>query len=104
VPKAEQKPTIVDHPNPSLKPLYASTKDAQPFNFLDELKKIEDREKELNSKAGKMSPEEMSKEYLEIHEQRKRLMERNQEEQKIARQTKTPGQDPNIKKDRGSSM
>ena len=51
-----------------------------------------------------MSPEEMSKEYLEIHEQRMRLMERQREEQKRASQPKTPGQDPNNKKDRGPSI
>lgn len=103
-PKVEQKPTIVDRPAPSLKPVDVSNNNVQPFNFLDELKKIEQREQALTSKMGTLSAEEMSKEYLEIHEQRKRLIERNQEEQKRAGQTKTPGQDPNQKKDRGPSI
>lgn len=103
-PKVEQKPTIVDRPTLSLKPVDASNNNAQSFNFLDELKKIEDREQALTSKIGTLSAEEMTKEYLEIHELRKQLIERNQEEQKRAGQTKTPGQDPNQKKDRGHSI
>jgi hypothetical protein len=103
-PKVEQKPTIVDRSTPSLKPVDVSNNNVQPFNFLDELKKIELREQALTSKMGTLSAEQMSKEYLEIHEQRKRLLERREEEQKRAGQTKTPGQDPNPKKDRGPSI
>lgn len=81
--------------------IHASTNRVLPFNFIDELKKIEDREKELNSKAGSLSPEELIKEMMAIHEQRKKLMERNKEEQRITRQQIMPKQNSENKKDRG---
>lgn len=117
-PKIEQKTTIVDRPTLPLKPnldniptgdtakeveIHASQNRVPPFNFIDELKKIEDQEKTLNAKFGKISNEDFTKEILELHEQRKRLMDRNQEEQKKAAQNKKPGQDPERKKDNGIS-
>lgn len=98
------KSTIVDRPTPSLKPIDVSSNHAQPFNFLDELKKIELLQQALTSKMGTLSAEDLTKEILEINEQRKRLLERREEEQKRANQSKTPGQDPNNKKDRGPSI
>lgn len=104
--KVEQKSTIVEHSTPPLKPIEVSNNHApidKPFNFLDELNRIEEKEKVLNSKLGKISDEEFIKESLELYEQRKRLLERQQQELKVG-QTKTPGQDPNRSKDKGRSM
>jgi hypothetical protein len=94
------KPTIIDHPIPSLKP-FESNK-SEPFNFLAELEKIKEKEKEITLKMGSMSTEEITKEMMNIHELRKQLMDKNKEEQQRGRLNQSqkksnPNQDQDFK-------
>lgn len=86
------RPQLIPQPVP-LKPNIHHEEIQKPFNFFEELKKIEEQEKILNSKFGKISNEDFTKEILELHEHRKRLMDKNMEEQKRSAQEKKPGQD-----------
>lgn len=70
-------------PIPSLKPIESSK--SEPFNFLAELEKIKEKEKEITSKMGSMSTEEITKEMINIHELRKQLIDKNKEEQQRER-------------------
>lgn len=87
-------------PIPSLKPIESSK--SEPFNFLAELEKIKEKEKEITSKMGSMSTEEITKEMINIHELRKQLIDKNKEEQQRERLNQSqkksnPNQDQNFK-------
>lgn len=80
-----------------LLPLQPITK---PFNFIEELKVIEIKEKALEEKMGKIPQDQFVKEMIAMHEERKMLIIRNKEENKKASQE----QSPDIKKDGGISI
>lgn len=103
------KPVLTDAPTqePSDKAeIHASTNrvpEEKPFNFVEDLKAIEAKEKVLEEKSGKMAQDELFKERMELHKEKMQLMVRKQEEQKRTTQEKKPGQDPERKNDNGFS-